>query len=109
MRKQAFTGGLRRFGFNATWPFARLTPTDDHMTLRLLGFVHTRWGWPEVENVQRVIGGMMGSPGVRIVLVDGQRIVFWTFAPRAVLAAFEADGVTVINTEGRPPKVWLGT
>ncbi|SRR5713101_9309131 len=109
MGKQAFTGGVRRAGFNATWPFARLTLTDDGMKLRLLGFMHTRRDWSGVQSAQRVVGGLMGSPGVRITLADGQRIVFWTFSVYAVLAAFQDHGVSVIDTGGRPPKVWLGT
>src|SRR6266851_6807842 len=109
MGKQAFTGGLRTPGFNATWPFARLTLTDDGMTLRLFGLVHTRRDWSIVQSVQRVVGGMLGSPGVRIILADGRRIVFWTFSVDAVLAAFQGHGVPVVETGGHPPKAWLGT
>ena len=109
MGQQAFTGGLRTAGFNATWPFARLTVTDDNMTLRLFGLIHTRRDWATVQSAQRIVGGILGSPGVRITLADGRRIVFWTFSPEAVLAAFQAHGVSATDEQGRPPKVWLGT
>ena len=95
--------------FNATWPFAGLTLNDDGMTLRLLGFVHTRHAWSKVQSVEHVVGGLMWSPGVRITLVEGPRLVFWAFSPDPVLAAFREHGVKVVESHGRPPKVWLGT
>lgn len=105
---QAFTGGLRTVGFNATWPFARLVLTDEGMTLRLLGFVHTRSEWAGVAAVERVVGGMLASPGVRVLLTDGRRFVFWCFNPTRVLEAFRSHRVQVVESANKPPKVWLG-
>ena len=69
VNKRAFTGGLRtQSGFNATAPFARLTIADDGLTVRLFGFVYARCDWSGVAHVQRVVGGLMGSPGARITL-----------------------------------------
>jgi hypothetical protein len=109
MPDQSFIGGMRTFMFNATWPLAGLTLSDDGMTLRLMGFVHTRRTWSGVASVQRVVGGLLGSLGVRIKLVDGTQLVFRAFSPDPVLAAFRDHGVKVVESEGRPPKVWLGT
>jgi hypothetical protein len=110
MRKQAFTGGLRTpGGFNATWPFARLTLTDDGMTMRLLGITHTRSDWSGVANAQRVVGGLMGSPGIRITLTGGKQLVFWTFNLQVVLDALGSRGVSILDAGTKPPKVWLGT
>lgn len=108
-RSQGFTGGLRTPGFNATWPFARLVLTDESLTLRLFGFVHTHSAWADVATVERIVGGMLGSPGVRVVLTDGRRLVFWCSDPRRVLEAFSSRGVQVIDSGRKPPKVWLGT
>lgn len=106
---QRFTGGLRTMGgFNATWPFARLVLTDQGLTLRLFGFVHARSGWVGVAAAQRVVGGMLGSPGVRVVFTDGRRLVFWCFNPRRVLDAFRSHGVQVKESDSKPPKIWLG-
>ncbi len=105
----AFIGGLRTVGFNATWPFAGLKFTDEGFTLRLVGLVLLRGDWAHVESAQRVIGGVLRSPGVRLTLADGRRVVFWSFQPDAVLAALRARGVLIIDPGGDPPKVWLGT
>jgi len=107
--KLAFIGGMRTPGFNATWPLAGLTFTDDGFTLRLIGLVLIRGDWAYAESAQRVTGGLLRSPGVRLVLADGQRFVFWSFQPDAVLAALRARGVQIIDPGGPPPKVWLGT
>jgi hypothetical protein len=108
--KVAFIGGMRTAtGFNATWPFAGLSFADEGFTLRLMGLVLMRGDWAYVESAQRVIGGLLRSPGVRLVLADGQRFVFWSFQPDAVLAALRVRGVQIIDPNGRPPKVWLST
>ena len=107
--KLAFIGGMRTTGFNATWPFAGLSFADEGFTLRLMGVVLVRGDWAYVESAQRVVGGLLGSPGVRLVLADGQRFVFWSFQPDAVLAALRVLGVQIIDPNGRPPKVWLST
>src|SRR5216683_2370868 len=107
--KLAFIGGMRTPGFNATWPFAGLSFADEGFTLRLMGVVLVRGDWAYVESAQRVVGGLLGSPGVRLVLADGQRFVFWSFQPDAVLAALRVLGVQIVDPNGRPPKVWLST
>jgi hypothetical protein len=107
--KVAFIGGMRTPGFNATWPLAGLTFTDNGFTLRFVGLVLIRGDWAYVESAQRVIGGLLRSPGVRLVLADGQRFVFWSFQPDAVIAALRARGVQIIDSNGRPPKIWLST
>lgn len=109
MKKQAFTGGLRTQGFNATWPFARLELTDDGMTMRLFGMTHTRSDWSGVANAQRVVGGLLGSPGVRITLSSGKQLVFWAWHPQVVLDALGSRGVSILDPGKKPPKVWLGT
>jgi hypothetical protein len=109
MPDQSFIGGMRTFIFNATWPLAGLTLSDDGLTLRLAGFAYTRRTWSEVGSVQPVIGGLLGSRGIRITFADGRRVVFWTFTIDAVLAAFREHGVRVIDSEGKLPKVWLGS
>jgi hypothetical protein len=107
--KQVFTGGLRTSGLNATFPFARLAVAEDGITLRLFGIVHTRSQWSEVVSAQRVIGGLLGSPGVRIALEGGRQFVFWHRDPQRVLDALSRLGVLVLEVEGRPPKVWFGS
>lgn len=109
MVRVAFTGGMRTTGFNATWPLARLTLTDKGLTLRLVGLALMQSDWAEVVSAERVVGGLMGSPGVRLTLVDGRRFVFWSFRPEAVLAALSDRKVQIIEPDGRPPNVWLGT
>jgi hypothetical protein len=106
---QSFTGGLRTVGFNATWPFARLVLKDEGLTLRVFGFVQTRREWDGVVNVEQIVGGILGSPGVRIALIDGSKLVFWSFNPQRVLEAFRSYGVQIIESSKKPPKVWLGT
>jgi len=107
--KVAFIGGMRTPGFNATWPLAGLTFTDEGFTLRLVGVVLIRGDWTDLESAQRVTGGLLRSPGVRLSLADGRRVVFWSFQPNAVLEALRAQDVTIIDPDGTPPKVWLGT
>jgi hypothetical protein len=109
MDKVVFTGGMRTTGFNATWPLARLTLTDKGLTLRLVGLALVRSDWAEVVSAERVVGGLMGSPGVRLTLMDGRRFVFWSFRPEPVLAALRDRRVQIIEPDGRPPKVWLGS
>jgi hypothetical protein len=109
MDKVAFTGGMRTTGFNPTWPLARLTLTDKGLTLRLVGFALVQSDWAEVASAEHVVGGLMGSPGVRLTLMDGRRFVFWCFRPEAVLAALRDRKVQIIEPDGRPPKVLLGT
>jgi hypothetical protein len=107
--REAFTGGLRTStGFNATWPFARLTLSDDGLVIRLLGIVHARSKWGDVESAEGVVGGLMRSPGVRLRLAGRPPVVFWTFNKAAVLAALRSRGVAIIDPSGRPPKVWFG-
>jgi hypothetical protein len=108
MDKVAFTGGMRTTGFNPTWPLARLTLTDKGLTLRLVGLALVQSDWAEVASAEHVVGGLMGSPGVRLTLMDGRRFVFWSFRPEAVLAALRDRSVQIIEPDGRPPKVWLG-
>jgi hypothetical protein len=110
MDKQAFTGGLRTSsGFNATIPFARLSLADEGMTLWLFGFVYARGPWSTVRSAQRVVGGLLGSPGVRIVLEDTKQFVFWSYHPEQVLDALSGRGVPIVDPGGKPPKVWLGS
>ena len=108
VEKQSFIGGLRWNGFNATTPFAGLTLDDKGVTIRLIGIVRARHPYSEVTQAERIVGGMLGSPGVRITFATGQRCVFWAFNPRRVLAAFRDRGVPVID-EGKPPRIGLGT
>ncbi len=109
MDKVAFIGGLRTLGVNVTWPFAGLTFTDEGFTLRLTGLVFLRGDWAHIEGAQRVMGGLLRSPGIRLLLSDGRRVVFWSFQPDAVLAALRGRGVKIIDPDGPPPKVWLST
>jgi hypothetical protein len=105
-----FTGGVRtRGGFNATWPFASLTLTDDELLIRLLGFCLMRSTLSEVESAERTWGGVLGqkSHGLLIRLRNGSRIVFWTWQLESLVAALKAHNVVVLETE-RPPKVWWG-
>jgi len=110
MDKQVFTGGLRTSsGFNATIPFARLILADEGMTLRLFGFVYAHGDWSTVRSAQRVVGGLLGSPGVRIVLGDAKQFVFWSYHPQRVLDALSGRGVPIVDPGAKPPKVWLGS
>lgn len=106
MPEQSFLGGLTttKYLLKATWPFGGLTLSDDGMTVRFMGRVFTRRDWSGVASVERVVGGLMGTPGVRIRLVDGDQIVFWAASSDPVLAAFRERGVHVDESEGRPPK-----
>lgn len=79
------------------------------MTLRLLGFVYARSDWSEVRSAQQVVGGLIGSPGVRIVLGDNKQFVFWTYGPELVLETLKDRGVPIVDPGGKPPKVWLGS
>ena len=90
------------------WPFGGLTLSDDGMTVRFLGRFFMRRDWSGVASVERVVGGLMGTPGVRIRLVDDDQIVFWAFSPDPVLAAFRERGVQVVESEGQPPKARRG-
>jgi len=84
--EERFTGGLRTsWGFNATVPFAELTMFDAGMNVSVLGFQYALVSWSEVVSAQRVVGGLLASPGVRVRLGSGQRFVFWSFHPKAVL------------------------
>ncbi len=107
MDKQSFTGGLRTRGFNATSPFARLTLVDEGLTVRLFGFVYERREWSGVASAQRVIGGLLGSPGLRIALRDGKQFVFWCFDPQLILEALRKRGVLILDSGDKPPKVWF--
>lgn len=106
--REHFLGGLRTTRFNITWPFGVLTLSDDGMTVRFVGRVLTRRDWSGVATVERLMGGLFGTTGVRITLVGGAEIVFWAFLPDPVLAAFRKHGVQVIESEGQPPKARRG-
>ena len=105
MDKVAFTGGMRTTGFNATWPLARLTLTDKGFTLRLVGLALVQSDWAQTVSAERVVGGLMGSPGVRLTLKDGRKFVFWSFRPESILAALRDRKVQIIDSDGHPPKV----
>ena len=107
MNELSFIGGLRTGWFNATWPFAGLTLDAVGVTVRLFGFVRLRRGYSAVAKVERIVGGLLGSPGIRIETTDGDWLVFWTFNPKAVLEAFREHGVRAKASDVRPPKVWL--
>lgn len=108
MARQVFTGGLRTSWINATWPFARMTVDDDGIVVRVLGFAAFQTGWPELTRAERVIGGFIGSAGVRLTRTDGRRVVFWTSRPEPLLDALRTHGVTPAESQ-RPPKIWFGT
>jgi hypothetical protein len=116
MPERSFLGGLRITKFNLIWPFGGLALSDDGMTVRFVGRVFTRRDWSGVSSVERVVGGLMGIPGVRIRLVDGDEVVFWAFSAEPILAAFREHGVQVVESEGPPPKArggegwppWIG-
>jgi hypothetical protein len=105
MDKKVFTGGLRTAWFNATSPFARMTVDDDGIVIRLFGFRAFQAQWPALTLAERVVGGVMGTPGVRLVRVDGRRVVFWTFRPEPVFDALRAHGVRLQESQS-PPKIW---
>jgi len=105
-----FRGGVRtRDGFNATWPLASLTVSDDEVLIQLFGFCLLRSTLGEVESVERTWGGVLGqkSHGLLIRLKNGSRIVFWTRQLDSAVAALKARNVAVIETESLP-KVWWG-
>ena len=98
-----------RGGFNATWPFASLTVTDDELLIRLFGFRLFQATLGEIESAERNWGGVLGqkSHGLLIRLKNGSRIVFWTWQLESLIAALKAHNVVVLETEP-PPKVWWG-
>lgn len=49
MVTQSFTGGLRTRWFNATWPLARMTLTDEGVVIRVFGLTNTRSSWRAAE------------------------------------------------------------
>jgi hypothetical protein len=105
-----FRGGVRtRGGFNATWPLASLTLSDDELLIRLFGFRLLRSTLGEVESIERTWGGVLGqkSHGLLIRLKNGSRIVFWTWQLDSAVAALKAQNVVVLETES-PPKGWCG-
>ncbi len=105
-----FIGGVRtRGGFNATWPLASLTLSDDELLIRLFGFRLLRSTVGDVESVERTWGGVLGqkSHGLLIRLKNGSRIVFWTWQLDSAIAALKAQNIVVLETES-PPKVWWG-
>jgi hypothetical protein len=108
MAKHVFTGGLRMSWFNATWPFARMTLDDDGIVVRVLGFAAFQTAWPALTRAERVIGGVLGSAGVRLTRMDGRRVVFWTFRPEPILDALRTHGFSPTESQ-RPPKIWFGT
>ena len=60
-----------------------------------------------MANAQRVVGGLLGSPGLRIALRDGKQFVFWCFNPQPVLEALRRCGVLILDSGDKPPKVWF--
>jgi len=81
---------------------------DDGIVVRVLGFAAFRAGWLELSGAERVIGGFVGSAGVRLTRTDGRRVVFWTFRPEPLLDALRMHGVTPAESK-RPPTIWFGT
>ena len=106
-----FFGGVRDGGFNASWPLATMRVSQAGLVIRVLGFVSRHWAVDQIESAERVVGGLMGSPGIRFrpkAGVQGSVIVFWTFQPQAVIACLKAAGIPVAQVPN-PPKIWLGT
>ena len=93
---------MRAAGFNATQPLARLILTDKGLTLRLFGLVQLHSDLADVESAERVIGGLIGTPGLRLTLMDGRRFIFWCFHPDNALAALRDRDVQIIGPDGRP-------
>ncbi len=85
-----------------------MTIDDKGIIVRLLGFAAFQTDWPELSRAERVIGGALRSPGIRLTRTDGRRVVFWTFRPEPVLDALRTHGVVPAESE-RPPKIWFGT
>jgi uncharacterized protein (AIM24 family) len=95
--------------FNATSPFARMTVDDDDgIVVRVLGFAAFQTGWQALTRAERVIGGFLGSAGVRLTRTDGRRVVFWTSRPEPILDALRAHGFTPEESQ-RPSKIWFGS
>ena len=112
MDKKVFTGGLRMTFFNATWPifnatspFARMTVDDDGILIRVFGVKLFQTAWASLTHAERVVGGFMATPGVRLVRADGRRVVFWTYRPQPVFDALREHGVTPLESR-TPPRVW---
>jgi hypothetical protein len=85
-----------------------LTLSHDGLVLRAFGIAHTRLAWKDLEGATPVVGGMLGSPGVRLLIAHRPPVVFWTFNRVGVLDALQSRGVAIIDPPGRPPKVWFG-
>lgn len=106
-----FFGGVRDGGFNASWPLATLRVSREDLVIRFLGLESRHWAVDQIEIAERVVGGLLGSPGIRFrpkAGTQGSVIVFWTFQPQAVIACLEAAGIPVTQVP-KPPKIWLGT
>lgn len=102
--KRVFVGGLRKGTFNATWPFARMTVDDGGVVIRVLGFPAFDADWSALE-FERVVGGLLASPGIRLTRSDGLRVVFWSFRPGSVIAELRARGAVVRESQD-PPRIW---
>jgi hypothetical protein len=85
-----------------------MTVDDDGIVVRVLGFAAFQTGWPTLARAERVIGGFLGSAGVRLTRTDGRRAVFWTSRPGPILDALRARGVAPLQSQ-TPPKIWFGT
>ena len=103
MDKDVFTGGLLTVWFNVTIPFARLTLTDEEMSLRVVGIRYARRGWSDVKSAQRVVGGLLGSPGVRFVLRSGKPFIFWSFDPERVIRALSRRAFELLTLAPNRP------
>ena len=95
-----FLGGARIGMFNASWPFARLTLSEEMLLLKVLWVTYAL----KKEEVSRLepFNGLFSS-GVKIVHSTARlnpHAVFWSFDSGEVLTAARKLGFQTSNDEG---------
>jgi hypothetical protein len=82
-----------------------MTIDDDGILIRVFGVKAFQTEWAALTHVERVVGGVLGTPGVRLIRADRRRVVFWTYRPQPIFDALREHGVTPQESR-TPPTVW---
>jgi hypothetical protein len=115
---RTFTGGVRWGWKGATWPFAKLTIEPNGLSLRppstrlssvwnFVGVPTLQLEWSSIEAVELVRTPFESETRGFAFMVEGKRLVFWTYAIEAVLDQLDRCAPVKVVDDAEPRRLFF--